>query len=132
MKNTKTRCPTWQVTKTTTKIKHPDSGVEMEWCPHHKSKDGSVNGIYMPSPHDHDAWKEKKAQYANGSNHRGKRERDTATAKVNPKRGDGGKSLKLALNQKLTTALVTQHHLSQNEADALFNSCYTEADEASN
>ena len=31
-------------------------------------------------------------------------------------------SLKLALNKKLTTALVT-HHLSQNEADALFISC---------
>lgn len=36
--------------------------------------------------------------------------------------------MKLALNQKLSTALVTQHHLSQSEADALFNACYTEAE----
>ena len=86
----------------------------------------------MPCPHDHKAWKEKKAQYANGPNHRGKRDRDDSSKPTGSNSSDASKLLRLALNQKLTTALVTQHHLSQNEADALFNSCYTEADEALN
>ena len=83
-----------------------------------------MNGMYMPADHNHEEWKEKKARYMENNGHRGKRQRDS----------DGGSSskLKLALNQKLSTALVTQHHLSQNEADNLFNACYKEADEALN
>ena len=28
----------------------------MEWRSKHTSKDGKVNGMYMPFPHDHDKW----------------------------------------------------------------------------
>jgi hypothetical protein len=37
-----------------------------------------------------------------------------------------GKALKLALGKKMTTALVTQHHMSQTKAQTLFNSVYKE------
>ena len=99
----------------------------MVWCPHHKSKDGSVNDMYMPAPHNHEEWQKKKSNYDATSNHRGKRERDPSDA------NNGGSktksSLTLALNKKLTTALVMQYHLSQNEVDALFTLCYQDAEE---
>ncbi len=53
-KPTKTRCPEWQVTKKGKTIKH--EGCKYVWCTKHTSKDGSINGLYMPSPHDHDKW----------------------------------------------------------------------------
>ncbi len=37
--------------------------------------------------------------------------------------------LKLTLSDKLTQALVTQHHLSQTEADELFSKAYKEAED---
>jgi hypothetical protein len=33
-------------------------------------------------------------------------------------------ALKLALGSRLTTALVTQHHMSQADAESVFNSVY--------
>ena len=53
-KSTKTRCPEWQVTKKGNTIEH--EGHKYVWCTKHTSKDGSINGLYMPSPHDHDEW----------------------------------------------------------------------------
>jgi hypothetical protein len=35
-------------------------------------------------------------------------------------------ALKLVLGKKMTTALVTQHHMSQTEAENLFNTVYNE------
>ena len=40
-----------------------------------------------------------------------------------------GSQLKLALSDKLTQALITQHHLSQTKADELFNKVYKEVKE---
>ena len=42
------------------------------------------------------------------------------------------KSLKLALNKKLATALVTQHHMTQKEADEIFKAAYNEAESSLN
>jgi hypothetical protein len=39
----------------------PQDGKKYVWCPHHVSKDGTINGLYMAFPHDHDAWAVKKA-----------------------------------------------------------------------
>ncbi len=52
-KSTKERAEVWRVTKKGSSIDH--DGKKFVWCPHHKSKDGSINGMYMLSPHDHDA-----------------------------------------------------------------------------
>ena len=48
--------PEWQITKKGDKIKHPDTNVDMIWCPYHKSQDGVVNGMYMAHPHNHEQW----------------------------------------------------------------------------
>ena len=45
------------------------------------------------------------------------------------KKAKTGSQLKLALSDKLTQALITQHHLSQTEADELFNKVYKEVKE---
>jgi hypothetical protein len=45
------------------------------------------------------------------------------------KKAETGNQLKLALSNKLTQALVTQHHLSQTEADELFNKVYKEVED---
>ena len=55
----KTRCPEWQVNKKGNTIRH--EGCKYVWCTKHTSKDGSINGPYMPSPHDHDKWAKAKA-----------------------------------------------------------------------
>ncbi len=118
-KSTKDRTEAWRVTKKGSLIDY--NGKKFDWCPHHKSKDGSVNGMYMPSPHDHDAWAKAKAEHKEKFK-RGKRgaevtpEKTGAPAAKKHKAGD----LKLKLSDKITTAHVTQHHLSQQEANAVF------------
>ena len=52
----------WQITKKGEEILYPDTNAKMVWCPHHKSSDGVVNGMYMTAPHDYDAWKAAKDQ----------------------------------------------------------------------
>ncbi len=59
-KSTKTRCPEWQVTTKGSTITH--YGKKYTWCPHHHSKDGSINGLCMPIPHNHKAWANAKAE----------------------------------------------------------------------
>ena len=108
---------------------------KMKWCDKHKSKDESVLGGYMDMDHDHDAWlAARKLRY---SEHCGKRNRDTSTKDPNPDaipsfKAKKQKGLKLALNQKLATALVTQHNMSQEEANYIFTTAYNEAQEGLN
>jgi hypothetical protein len=104
-------------------------GKKFDWCPHPKSKDGSVNGMYMPSPHNHNAWAKAKAEREE------KFKRSKSGAEVTPdktsnapvakkhKAGD----LKLKLSNKITSALVTQHHLSKQEANVVFADAFKEA-----
>ncbi len=61
-KPTKTHCPEWQVTKKGNTIEH--EGCKFVWSTKHTSKDSSINGLYMPSPHDHDEWAKAKADKA--------------------------------------------------------------------
>ena len=82
----------------------------------------------MPAPHDHDAWAKAKAERVEKFK-RGKRDKEGGKAKVSGpgKKHKADDKLKQALNDKLTQALVTQHHLSQNEAEELFNKVFQEA-----
>ena len=59
----------------------------------------------------------------------GKRVKEGGKAKESStaKKHKADDKLKLALNDKLTQALVTQHHLLQNEAEELFNKVFQEA-----
>ena len=108
------------------------AGKKYVWCPHHTSKDGSIHGLYMPSPHNHDAWVAHKAD-RNKKFHK-KRFRDSNKS-PDTSAGSAKKSkladnkLTLALSDKLTSALVTQYHLSQTKADNLFKTAYSEAQE---
>ena len=130
---TQNRCPPWQKTKKGNTI--TQDGKKYIWCPHHVSKDGTINGLYMAFPHDHDAWAVKKAD--RNKHFREKRERQkeaksseaAAGSTKKPKSEPTGEKLKLALSDKLTSALVTQYHLSQTEADDLFKNAYKEAQE---
>ena len=44
----------WRVTKKSDTITR--DGVKYTLCPHHKSKDGSIEGSYMKAPHNHNEW----------------------------------------------------------------------------
>jgi hypothetical protein len=126
-KTTRDQAESWLVTKKGSTIDH--DGKNFDWCPHHKSKDGSVNGMYIPSPHDHDAWAKAKAEREEKFK-RGKCGAEvtldkTSNAPVAKKHKAG--DLKLKLSNKITSALVTQHHLSQQEADAVFPNAFKEA-----
>ena len=63
---------------------------------------------------------------------RGKQDKEGGKAEVSGpgKKHKADDKLKQALNDKLTQALVTQHHLSQNEAEELFNKVFQEAEAA--
>ena len=129
-KSTKTRCPEWQVTKKGSSLTH--EGKMYCWCPHHHLKDGSINGLYMPAPHDHGAWAKAKAERVEKFK---KTKRDKEGGKgsgtgSSSKKHKTDEKLKLALSDKLTQALVTQHHLSQTEADEVFNKAFQEAEAA--
>ncbi len=97
------------------------------WCPKHTSKDGSINGLYMPLPHDQDEWEKAKADKTAAfkkQKEEAKKSRGKSVLAKKAKPND--KALKLALGKKMTTALITQHHMSQTEAENLFNSTYKE------
>ena len=85
--------------------------------------------------HDNNAWLAvRKLRY---SEHRGKRDCDTSTEAPNPdaipsSAAKKQKGLKLALNHKLATALVTQHNMSHEEANDIFNAGNNEAQEGLN
>jgi hypothetical protein len=122
---TKARCPDWQVTKKGQMVEH--EGRKYIWCPHHASKDGSVNGLYMPHPHNHEAWVKAKAKKTAAFKKRKEEEKKKPTGGSLPKKPKQDNALKLALSSKLTTALVTQHHMSQINAEAVFNTVYNKA-----
>ena len=83
----------------------------------------------MPAPHDHDAWTKAKAECFEKFKC-GKRDKESGKAKESgpAKKHKADDKLKLTLNDKLIQALVTQHHLLQNEAEELFKKVFHEAE----
>jgi hypothetical protein len=81
----------------------------------------------MPFPHDHNEWVKAKAAKT-AAYKKGKEEAKKSGGKTNSakKATPNGKALKLALGEKMTTALITQHHMTQTEAKTLFDSIYKE------
>ncbi len=55
------------------------------------------------------------------------REEEEANWRLPPKKPKQDNALKLALSSKFTTELVTQHHMSQINAEVVFNSVYNKA-----
>ena len=56
------KVPEWWIKNVGPTTKDPDTGDPFTLCPHHKSRDGVVNGMYMPKGHNHDEWIEKKKE----------------------------------------------------------------------
>jgi hypothetical protein len=126
-KQTKARCPEWQVTKKGNTMEH--EGRKYVWCTKHSSKDGSINGLYMPSPHNHDEWAQAKADKAAAFKKRkeeGKKNGDKPASPPKKPKTDG-EDLKLALSSKFTSALVTHCHMGQAEAENMFDAIYKNA-----
>jgi hypothetical protein len=126
-KQTKTRCPEWQVTKKGNTIEH--EGCKYVWCPKHTSKDGSINGLYMPSPHDHDEWAKAKADKTAAFKKCKEDAKKSGNKQASPakKSKSEGEDLKLALSSKFTSAMVTHCHMGQAETENMFDSFYKNA-----
>ena len=116
--------PQWQITKVGNRIKHPDTGIDMIWCPKHQSTDGKVNGMYMPFPHNHEEWAAKKAASKAAYKQRGKRKND-GTHKDDPnikKMGSiNDNATKLALSESIKTALMTRCCITENDLNDVIN-----------
>ena len=101
------------------KLKTAD-GVKYVFCKDHGFKDenGNKSGMYMPTPHDHvkwlarklvkrTAWKDKKKE----ANATGKRKATEATP------NSSSPPIKLSLSRSFKSALITQVHLFDVEAE---------------
>ena len=108
------------------------------FCPHHKSNAVSIEGSYTKAPHNHDEWEDSRKHKGSSQ---WKRREDNQGTRSDANTPDGifsqsslnnSKSLKLALNQKLATDVVTQHHMTQKEADEIFKAYYNEAESSLN
>jgi len=115
------------VTKKGNTIEH--EGCKFVWCTKHTSKDGSINGLYMPSPHNHDEWAQAKADKAAAFKKRKEEAKKTGKKPASPpkKPKTEGEDLKLALSSKFTSALVTHCHMGQAEAENMFDAIYKNA-----
>jgi hypothetical protein len=120
-RDTKALCPKWQVTKKGNTLEH--EGRKYVLCPKHTSKDGSFNSLYMPSPHNQDKWAKSKANKTAAFKKRKEEAKKFGESEF-AKKAKPNNTLKLALDDKLTAALMTQHHMMQNDAESLFNSVY--------
>ena len=105
-------CPRWRIKKKGDTIKYPYPCAPMAWCPHHKSKNGVVNGMYMPKGHNHDYWvaKRTKCQADWNSN---KEEGKGASAVYHVNTLTKRKAFsKRALSKRFNSSLVTKLQLS--------------------
>ena len=95
------------------------------YCPKHASTDGSIKAIFMTIPHDHEEGPAARKQRPKYGWKFEKSDPDTNPddASFGPK-AKKSKKLKMASNQRLATALVTQHNMNQQEADDVFKAAY--------
>ena len=125
--------PDWRITNKGPTFTH--DGTKYDWCPHHgpknRSSDKKSSGMYMPNPHDHDAWAaskkakqaERESKTANGAT---KRKAKTSDKDASAKRAAA--DTKLALSKTFKTALISKLQLS----DAEVNDVIASAMKASN
>jgi hypothetical protein len=81
----------------------------------------------MPHPHDHEVWAKAKAEKTPAFKKCKEQEKKKLTGNYPLKKPKQDDALKLALSSKLTTALVTQHHMSQINAEPVLNSVHNKA-----
>jgi len=121
------KAPSWQITKAGEFISHPEKGYRMVWCPHHKSKDGVVNGMYMRHPHNHAEWETNKQK-----NIAERKQRKAEKRKAGPDGDkDGSKrpssdSSKLALAKSFQSAFCSKFIIAEDDAQILVDEIMAE------
>ncbi len=79
----------------------------------------------MPFPHNHDKWAKNKAdKTAAFKKRKEKAKKLSGGTSANKKPEQDKAALKLAFGSRLATALVTQNHMSQADAESVFDSVY--------
>ena len=111
---------TWRFTNTG-KTHHAKDGVTYQWCKlhGHKNEDGIQLGMYMPAPHNHEDWVEKK----NGKHAAWKAkvaDRKLIASEGGDTKGDT-KPSSLTLAKSFKSVLTTNAKMSDQEADYLFD-----------
>jgi hypothetical protein len=84
----------------------------------------------MPSPHNHKWAKNKADKTAAFKECKEEATKLSGGTSANKKPKQDEAALKLALGYKFTSALVTQHHMSQADAESVFNSIYKDVVES--
>ena len=123
--------PEWRITKKGQHTNDPDTGKKMVWCDKRHGK-----GMYMPDPHDCDAWAKRKAERdaAYKEKRRAKRNKpgsstDSAGSSSTSADKETKSSGKLKLDGNLRAALTTQlrgHGLSDKEIEDTLNAASKE------
>ena len=111
--------PSWRIKKKGDTINDQDTGALMTWCPYYKSKNGVVNGMYMPKGHNHNDWVEKRTKRQvdwNAKKNEGKVA--YAVSLVNTSTNRKAVS-KIALPNNFKYALVTELQLSYRETQEI-------------
>jgi hypothetical protein len=126
-KTTRDHAESWCIIKKGSTIEH--NGKKFDWCPYHKFKDRSVNGMQIPSSHNHDDLAKAKAEHETKFKRRKRGVEVTPEKTGNPPAAKKHKAgdLKLKLSNKITSPFVTQHHFSKQEAYAVFVDAFKEA-----
>ena len=123
--------PNWQIKWAGHHIRHPDTNILMVWCPHHKSKDGVVDGMYMPAPHNHDEWLELRKQKRKDWKAKlaaKKRDAEAESEKPAAKRGKPIPNVdKLALSKSFKAAFCTQLQVSEEDVDAVIETALNDS-----
>ena len=115
------------MTKKGNTIEH--EGCKYVWCAKHTSKDGSINSLYMLSPHDHNEWAKAKADKTAAFKKRKEDAKKPGDKQASPakKSKSEGEDLKVALSSKFTSVMVTRCHIGQAKVENMFDSIYKSA-----
>ena len=94
------------------------------WCPHHVYP-GVYDGLYMTHPpEEHDKWQERKDKYK--ANRKKGKSKDSASEPSGKSDGKPDDKLKLGLNDKMKTALMTNHGFTELQIEAFASELHTE------
>ena len=113
--------PKWQYTHTGPKRKHKEHGYDMVWCAEHKSPCGTVQGMYMKAPHNHEEWalnkKKRRAEWKAKKDAEKKSKGSSSPSLSSSKSGTGTKPNKLTLAKSVRSAFCTQFQVAEADVD---------------
>ena len=110
----------WLFTYVGHETQDPVTKKKFVWCKNHGK------GCYMAHPHNHEEWLARRKRGAGGQ---GGTDKKSRRDKHDRQPGKGGNTApsKLALSESLKATLVTQFFMTPDDADKVFEQCYTAA-----